>query len=253
MITPLIKKFEWFVHLSDEDRRLLRAMASGGVQHALPGEDIVREGDHPVFVYLVLDGWAHRYKVLEDGRRQIISFFLPGDLCDLNIFLLKEMDHSIGALTSLSYLRVTRQVMDTLVEFSPRIRSALWWDTLVSAAIQREWTVNLGQRSAIERVSHLICELFIRTRMVGLGDDQTFPFPVIQADLAEATGMTTVHVNRVLQELRSRNLILFRRKRLRILDIEGLTRLALFNDNYLHLGREGAHMDADDRPAIGMG
>lgn len=256
MDNPLLRKLEWYVRLSMDDKAALEVLVHTGVQSIGAGEDVVREGDRPTFVYLILRGWACRYKVLEDGRRQIIAFLLPGDVCDHNVFVLREMDHSIGALTPLRYARLPGQMMERLIQTRPRIAQALWWETLVNAAIQREWTVNLGQRSAIERVSHLICELFVRTRMAGLVEGSSFEFPVTQADLAEATGMTSVHVNRVLQELRSRKLIRFRSKRLNILDLPALYRLAMFNDTYLHLHHEGAHLDssepdplADQRPS----
>lgn len=246
MDNPLLRKLEWYVRLSTDDKAALEMPVHAGVQSIRAGEDLIREGDRPTFVHLILKGWACRYKVLEDGRRQIIAFLLPGDVCDHNVFVLREMDHSIGALTPLLYARLPGQMMERLIQTRPRIAQALWWETLVSAATQREWTVNLGQRSAIERVSHLICELFVRTQMAGLADGSSFEFPVTQADLAEATGMTSVHVNRVLQELRSRKLIRFRSKRLNILDLPALSRLAMFNDNYLHLHHEGAHLDSSE-------
>ena len=186
MDNPLIRKFESFARLSSDDKAALDMLVRTGVQQVGAREDVIGEGDLPTHVLVVVDGWACRYKVLEDGRRQIIAFFLPGDVCDHSLFVLREMDHSIGALTPLTYARLPRHVMERLIETRPRIMYGLWWDTLVTAAIQREWTVSLGQRSAIERVSHLICELFVRTRVVGLVEDNSFEWPVTQADLAEA-------------------------------------------------------------------
>lgn len=245
MANPLTRKLECFVRLSADDKAALDQLAETGIQRVVAGQDIIREGDRPTFVNLILEGWACRYKLLEDGRRQIIAFFLPGDLCDYNIFILRQMDHSIGALTPLTYARLPRATIDELIETRPRVVQGLWWETLVNVAIQREWTVNLGQRSAVERISHLICELYMRTRVTGLDRDHSFHFPVTQAELAEATGMTVVHVNRVLQDLRARGLLSFKSKTLKIIDLSALCQLAMFNDNYLHLNREGRHLDAN--------
>jgi CRP-like cAMP-binding protein len=208
--------------------------------------DLIREGDPPRVVNLILDGWACRYKTLPDGRRQIVSLFVPGDLCDLNIFILKEMDHNIGAITSLKVAEIGREDMDRLMVEHPRITQALFWNELVTVAIQREWTLNLGQRSAYERLSHLLCEMFLRLRTVGLTDGNKCHFPLTQVDIADATGLTAVHVNRTLQELRRDKLIELHSKTLTILDLEALKTAAMFNDNYLHLNREGAHLDAND-------
>jgi CRP-like cAMP-binding protein len=128
----------------------------------------------------------------------------------------------------------------------PRITQALFWDELVTVAIQREWTLNVGQRTAYERIAHLLCELYLRLRTVGLTDGTSCHFPLTQVDLADATGLTAVHVNRTLQELRRDGLIELQSKTLTIPDLNALRQVALFNDNYLHLDREGAHLDAND-------
>lgn len=245
MENRLTRKLERYAKLSAQDRQALDQVAREKVRRLRPREDIIREGDRPTHLNLVLDGWACRYKVLEDGRRQIISFFLPGDLCDLNIFILREMDHSIGAITKVTYAEITREAFDRVAEH-PRVVQSMWWDTLVTVAVQREWTVNLGQRSAIERVAHLLCELFIRLRTVGLTQETSCELPLTQAEIADATGITPVHVNRTLQELRAQGLIVLQGKELTILDLDRLKEVALFNDNYLHLNHEGAHLDAND-------
>lgn len=240
-----IRKLECFTLLSDENKQALKRLAQNE-QQVGPDRDIIHEGDKPEYVNLILDGWACRYKTLEDGRRQIISFFLPGDICDTHVFVLREMDHSIGTLTPVRLVQIPRDALLDLTDQHPRITRALWWDTLVTAAIQREWTVNLGQRSGIERLSHLLCELFLRLRAVGLTEGDTCPLPITQNEIADAMGQTSVHVNRTLQEMRSAGLIILKGKRLTILDMDRLRKVALFNPNYLHLDREGAHLDAND-------
>lgn len=211
-----------------------------------PRRDIVREGEKPRCVNVVLDGWACRYKQLPDGRRQVVSFFLPGDLCDANVFILKEMDHSIGAITKVRYAEISPADFEELIAQSPRITQALWWHELVVAAVQREWTTNVGQRTAFERIAHLFCELFLKLRQVGLTDGTSCDFPLTQIDIADATGLTSVHVNRTLQELRREGLIELANKRLTIPDLAALMNVSMFNPNYLHLNHEGAHLDAND-------
>jgi CRP-like cAMP-binding protein len=216
------------------------------VRSLKPGEDIIREGDRPRYVYLVLDGWACRYKMLEDGRRQIVSYFLPGDLCDQNVFILREMDHGVSGLTKVRFAEIGRNDFEALSNGHPRLTQALNWCSLVSAAIQREWTLSIGQRSALERIAHLLCEIVVRLKGVGRVQENSCEFPVTQVELADTTGLTSVHVNRMLQELRSMGLITLARRRLTVHDLPALKRLALFNPNYLHLEREGRHLDAND-------
>lgn len=246
MVDLLTQRLEQFVRFSSEDRKMLADLAAINVRRIAARRDLIREGDDPQFVNLVLDGWAIRHKMLADGRRQIIAFLIPGDLCDLNVFILKEMDHSIGALTPLKVAQLPRSVFDQIYERHPRITQSLHWDSLVTAAIQREWTVNLGQRSALERVAHLICELVVRMQGVGLCRNFTCEIPLTQNDIAEATGMTSVHVNRTVQELRARGLILWKGRELQIPDMAALKEAGLFNPNYLHLARVGAHLNAND-------
>ncbi|MEA1834758.1 Crp/Fnr family transcriptional regulator [Methylobacterium durans] len=239
----LIRKLEQFTRLSSEDKWALEDAASRKARLVDPHQDIISEGDNPQHVNLILEGWACRYKHLEDGRRQIISFFLPGDLCDPHVFVLREMDHSIGTLTPVRLAEISGDTILNLTDHHPRITKALWWEMLVSAAIQREWTVNIGQRMGVERLGHILCELFIRLRGVGLADGDSCLLPITQTDLGDATGLSNVHVNRVLQELRGAGLIVLRGKRLTIPDLEALQRVSLFNVNYLHLDREGRHFD----------
>ena len=237
---------ETYARLSKDERSLLATLASRTVRELDPRRDLIREGEKPRAVNLVLEGWACRYKQLPDGRRQVVSFFLPGDLCDTNIFILKEMDHSIAAITRLRYAEISPVDFEDLLAQSPRVTQALWWHELVVAAVQREWTTNVGQRTAYERLAHLFCELFIRLRAVGLTDGTSCDFPLTQIDLADATGLTSVHVNRTVQELRRDGLIELHNRRLVIPDLQGLMNACMFNPNYLHLNHEGAHLDAND-------
>lgn len=244
--TRLIRKLEQFTTLSRDDKQALERAASTKLRRLDPREDVIREGDRPRQINLIVDGWAYRYKVLDDGRRQIVAFLVPGDLCDMRMFILKQMDHSVGALSRATVAEISKPAVLDLTDTFPRVGRALWWNSLVEEAIQREWTVNLGRRDASERLAHLFCELFIRLRAVGLAEGCTCEFPVTQADLADATGLSTVHVNRTLQELRAKGLVVLRGKALTIPDLEALQAAALFNANYLHVDREGREHDANE-------
>src|SRR6516164_8860258 len=245
-LSHLVRKLEQFVRLSPADRAMLARAASERVRNFAPRADIAREGDRPTEVHLILTGWACRYKQLEDGRRQIVSFFLPGDICDLNIFILREMDHSIGTITSVTIADLSREVFDEISAGHPRIATAFWWEGLVNSAIQREWTMSLGQRTASERMAHLLCEIFLRLRLAGLTRENSCDFPLTQSDLADATGLSKVHVNRTLQELRSAELIVLRGKSLTVPSLERLMNAGLFNANYLHMDHEGSRLDANE-------
>ncbi len=242
--SSVASKLEAFTRLSADDRAALDQV-SRNVRYVEPRRDLISEGDKPRFVHLVIDGWACRYKALPDGKRQIVSLFVPGDFCDLNVYILNAMDHSIGAITRLKVAMITPDEMNSLTEGSPRVTQALWWHELVTAAIQREWTLNIGQRSAYERLGHLLVELYLRLQVVGRAQDGRCDFPLTQTDLADATGLTAVHVNRTLQELRRTGLIELERKQLHILDLDRLIDVSLFNANYLHLDHEGRHLDAN--------
>lgn len=245
MPSSLAMRLGAYTRLSRADRDAIDQIGRN-VREVDARRDLIREGEKPRHIYLMLEGWANRYKTLPDGRRQIVAFFVPGDFCDLNIFILKAMDHSIGAITRLKVAHINREDMDQLTASHPRITQALWWAELVDASVQREWTLNIGQRSAYERIAHLLVELFLRLKCVGLVNGSSCDFPLTQNDLADATGLTAVHVNRTLQELRRAGLILLQGRTLTIPDLDALKTTALFNANYLHLDREGRHLDAND-------
>jgi CRP-like cAMP-binding protein len=208
------------------------------VREVAARRDLIREGEKPRGVNLILEGWACRYKQLPDGRRQIVHFFIPGDLCDANVFILKEMDHSIGAISRVRYGEISPSDFEEMMAQSPRITRSLWHNELVNAAVAREWVANVGQRTAYEALAHIFCEMFLRLKSAGLTDGDSCEWPVTQTDLADATGLTAVHVNRTLQELRRAGLIELTGRRLTIGDLPALMQVSMFNANYLHLDRE---------------
>jgi CRP-like cAMP-binding protein len=232
---PIIRRLNALRRLSDVGSTGIRSALCEKMEKAAAGEDLACEGDRCDGVRMFLSGWACRYKSLEDGRRQIVSFILPGDTCDAHIYLLSAMDHSIATLTPVTYCELDRAAFERLISTDASVAEAFHCDALAVGAIQREWAINLGRRDALERVAHVICELFERLRVVGLVDGNSFAFPVTQMDLADATGLSTVHLNRTLQELRGAGLITLRDRSLTIIDPQALWNTAMFNPSYLHL------------------
>ncbi|WP_027578679.1 Crp/Fnr family transcriptional regulator [Bradyrhizobium sp. Ai1a-2] len=234
---PVIRRLNALRRLSDEGIASLERAIREGTQHVGAGEDLICEGDAVHSVRIILSGWLCRYKTLEDGRRQIVNFVLPGETCDAYTYLLSMIDHSIATLTPVVYADVKRPQFEALVAHDRSVAEAFWCETLVNSAIQREWAINLGRRLALERVAHLLCELYERLSPVGLIEGNSCAFPVTQMDLADATGLSVVHLNRTLQELRSSGLILLRERTLTITDLNALRSTALFSPNYLYLHR----------------
>jgi CRP-like cAMP-binding protein len=225
-----------FVPLSERDVDALDQIMQS-CEHFLAGQDIVVEGQLPRSVFVLKTGMACRYRILSDGRRQILTFLLPGDLCDLHAFLFKEMDHSIAAITPLQLAAITRdEVMDVAVTH-PRIGAALWWSTMQEEAILRERIVALGRRDAAGRVAYLLCEMVWRLQAIGQSENHNvIALPLTQTELADTLGLTAVHINRVLQNFRQRKLLTLTHRRLELLDIDKLAEIGEFNDRYLHLG-----------------
>ncbi|MFV0623798.1 Crp/Fnr family transcriptional regulator [Sphingomonas sp. ac-8] len=231
----LARHLENFATLSPEEIAAIEATLALPVRSGSARRDLIVEGAPPRAVFLIVSGWACRFKTLEDGRRQIVGFLLPGDVCDLNNVLLARMDHSIGALTEVRYVEISNTALQRLSLEHPRVGQALSWQMLVTLSTQREWTMNIGQRNALERLGSLFCELSLRLQAVGLATPLGYDFPLTQTDLADATGLTSVHVNRTLQHLRAAGLISLSSRVLRIPDYAALEDASLFTPEYLHL------------------
>lgn len=241
-IQPLIRKLEIFTEFSDEEKRALQA-AMGPIRSYGAHEDVIREGDMGSGVPVVVSGFACRHKMLPDGRRQVIGYFLPGDMCDARVFILKKMDHTISTLAPTMTCVLPRDAIIDLTSRFPRVTRAFWWNTLVEEAIVRQWLVNVGQRTALERLAHLFCEIYIRMQAVGLATPAGCELPVTQSELADTVALSTVHVNRTLKELRRVGLVSMGGKSLLIHDLPGLMALAMFDPGYLHLDGEGLVKD----------
>ncbi|HEX9932375.1 MAG TPA: Crp/Fnr family transcriptional regulator [Allosphingosinicella sp.] len=229
---PLLARLDSIADLPREDREALNDLCADA-REVGARRNIIREGDKPEHVHLVVEGWAARYKLLADGARQITAFLLPGDFCDLHVTILGEMDHSIATLTRARVAYIPRREMDELTE-RPKLARAFWWATLVDEAVLRAWIVNVGRRDAFEAVGHLMCELYVRMDNIGLVTGDGFEMPLTQEEIADALGLTPVHVNRVLQRMRSEGLISLKRGALEILDQDRLQTVSGFSANYLH-------------------
>lgn len=244
MSNPWIMKMEQFTPFSEADRHHLESISGADVRQYGAREDILAEGQHSPENHLIVSGLACRYKLLDNGGRQILAFLVPGDLCDAEIFILEEMDHSIGTLAPSLIASIPGETMRDLLLTKPGIALALWWGTLQDEGILRERIIDVGRRDAYSRTAFLIYELFLRLRAVSIIDDQKFELPVTQSDLGDALGLTPVHVNRMLQRLRDEGLIAVQGKRWEILDTAGLRKAAHFDANYLHLDRARNHPDS---------
>ena len=237
LIQPFVRKIMLRDELGLEEQRAI-ADAAGECLHVAAGHDLVTEGDRPVRSMLVTSGFTCRYRLLAAGERQLTAIHVPGDFVDLHSFLLKQMDHSVGALTDCSIITFPHQNLVRLTENYPHLTRLLWLLTLLDGSIHREWLVGMGRLSATQRTAHLICELYVRLNSVGLAGDCRFALSITQSALADAIGISTVHVNRVLQELRQRRLIDWDGGDLEIKDWDGLVAAGEFEDAYLHLSKE---------------
>jgi CRP-like cAMP-binding protein len=223
--------------VSKEEEAVLRASISEIREHPA-GRPIVRLGTTLSVSTLLIEGIVCRYKDLADGQRQIMELHVAGDFVDLHGFLLKQIDHNVGALTPVRVASVPHDALRGITETHPHLGRMLWFSTLLDAAIHREKILSIGRRSALARIAHIFCELFVRLRLVGLADEGGYKLPVTQADIADATGLTSVHVNRMLKKLRDDRLLTFRGGVAAIADWEGLQRVAEFDPGYLHLERQ---------------
>ncbi|MEJ1961994.1 MAG: Crp/Fnr family transcriptional regulator [Gammaproteobacteria bacterium] len=234
LASPLFRKLERFEPWSAEERQAMLDAVDGTMR--LPAHaHVVQEDESTDGVHVMIEGFACGYKLLPDGRRQIVSYCVPGDICDLRALLLRKLDCSIGTISPVQLIRLTTQRLRETTQQHPRVARALWRTTLVEQAIAREWVVNVGQRTAFSRAAHLLCEMFLRLRAVGLVQDNSCEFPLTQTEIADTLALSTVHVNRTLMELRRSGLITLRDKHLTIHHLPGLEAAAGFNPGYLYL------------------
>lgn len=235
----LIRRLESIVKLSSEERQAISSLPMQ-VLSIKADQDIVREGDQPSRSCLILSGFACTYKMTAEGKRQIVSFALPSDIPDLQSFYLKTLDTSISTISPCTVGFIPHEALRNLCERYPRITAALWRQTLVDASIFREWVANVGRREAYKRAAHLLCELLTRLKTIGLAEEDQCDLPITQAEFADALGLTTVHVNRVFQQLRADGLIVTKGTQLYVPDWDRLKDAGEFDPAYLHLEAEAA-------------
>jgi CRP-like cAMP-binding protein len=228
----LVRKLEQFMPLCEAEKQILKA-APVRVRSVPAREDIASDSHRPTEVSLITEGFACRYKLLGDGRRQILAFLIPGDICDLRAFLLGPMDHGIAALNRCQLAVIPHRKLFDIIEKHPRIALALWANTMRESAIYRQWLTSIGRSSAYARIAHLLCEVWCRLEAVGLTHGGSYEMPVTQTDIGDAMGLSTVHVNRTLHQLRVDGLITLRSNVVGVLDWKRLQIVGEFDPSYL--------------------
>ncbi len=230
----VIRKLESHSRLDEEDREAILALPHS-LRSLDPGAYLIREGDLPQYCCVIVSGFAFRHKVTGDGQRQILAIHMAGEFVDLQNIFLEMSDHNVQALTRCDVAFVPRPAVEEIARTLPNVARAMWADTLIDASIFREWVVNVGRRSSISRIAHLLCEVALRMEAAGLSKDGIYQLPMTQEQIADAAGLTPVHVNRVLKELGRLGLIVREKRQVSIPDWEELRQIGDFNARYLHV------------------
>lgn len=240
MIERHLVKLRAREEISPSEEQVIRSLIAE--ERSYPADmTLIERGKRLSHSTLLLDGFLSRCRDLRNGERQITHVHVAGDFADLHSFTLAYLDHSVMTLTPCRVAIVPHDRLRGVTEAFPHLTRTLWFSTNLDAAIHREWEVSLGRRHAVPRAAHFFCELHMRLAIVGLGTERGYEFPVTQHVLAECLGLTPVHVNRTLRELRERGLMTFRRGRVELKDLIGLRKLAEFDPTYLYI--DDAHQD----------
>jgi CRP-like cAMP-binding protein len=241
----LLHRLERLSGLSAHDRQLV-AELSLRVANFSANQEVARHGEAPSRCTLVLGGFLYGHKRVNGSGRQITSFFVPGDIADLHTLHLAPLDHNLSALGPAVVAFMPHPAFGDMLEKSPHLTQAFWRDTFIRLAIMREWVTNLGRRDAISRIAHLVCELAVRLQNVDLARNLSFSMPWTQTDLADTCGISNVHANRVVQELRRLGLIEWDSRKVTIRNWDAVAKIGDFSDEYLQLGRP-----VDREPLLG--
>ena len=234
MITTHLKKLKLRSEISAEEEQVVRDLVAE-TRHVPADKFVVRAGEELNCSLLLLDGWLVRSKDLPSGDRQVMELHVSGDFADLHGYTLKRLDHDVVSVSDCVIGVVPHERLTKVSEKFPHLARIYWLSTNIDAAITREMALSLGQRSAISRMAHLFCELHVRLGIVGRTKGDTFEFPLTQRELSECLGLTVVHVNRTLQQLRRQRFVETESRRISILDKPGLEAVAEFDPSYLHL------------------
>jgi CRP-like cAMP-binding protein len=233
----MLRKLEHWASFTDEDRAALLALPH--TRKAVePNQYLVRDMDEATHSCLLLKGFAYRHKIVLGGARQIFSIHMAGDIVDLQNSIVGKADHNVQALTACEVAFIPREAIMKIAFERPPIGLAMWFDTIVDAAIFREWIANVGRRDAKTRLAHLLCEFALRLEAAGLGTHSDYELPMTQEQLADCTGLTSVHVNRTLKTLGQEGLIAHAKRSVRIADWKRLAAAGDFDSRYLHLSGE---------------
>jgi CRP-like cAMP-binding protein len=236
MITVHLKKLRKRVEITAEEEQVIRDSVAE-IRRVGADQLVVRSGEELSVSLLLIDGWLARIKDLAGGERQVTQLHVAGDFADLHGFTLKRLDDDVATLSDCKIAVVPHDRIREITDRYPRLARIFWFSTNMDAAIQRELALSLGQRSAISRMAHLFCELYVRLEVVGKVSEGGYELPLTQRELSECLGLTVVHANRTLQELRRRGLIELGNQRLTIRDRRGLDGIAEFDPSYLYLDR----------------
>lgn len=237
MISVHLKQLRKRTEISTEEERAIRNSVAE-TRRLRADEVVVHSGVELNSSLMLLDGWMARSKDLESGERQVTELHVAGDFADLHAFTLKKLDHDVLTLTECTVAVVPHERLKDITERYPHLARVYWFSTNIDAAIHREWALSLGQRSAMSRMAHLFCELHMRLEIVGRTQGNSYELPLTQRELAECLGLTVVHANRTIQELRRRGLVEFENRRLTLLDRRGIEGVAEFDPSYLYLKRQ---------------
>ncbi|UXC90124.1 Crp/Fnr family transcriptional regulator [Sphingobium sp. RSMS] len=232
-VTSLVGKLRRLAPLDMEDEQALSSL-SFRIGHVRARTCLVREGTMPYDCCLLVEGFASRSKVASDGGRQIVSFHVPGDVLDIQHLFLERADHDVHAISDATIAWTPMSQLRALIMERPAIGMAFWRDALIDASISREWVLNVGRRNAKSRVAHMLCEFVARCNAAGVGTPERMKLPFTQEEIGDATGITTVHVNRMLRALTEDGLIRRDGRFLEIEDWDGFQKLAGFDKGYLH-------------------
>lgn len=236
-ITTLVEKLSLRDVVTPQEIDALQTIL-GPPREIKAGADIVLEHSRPLHSTLLISGFSARYTSLEDGSRQITEINISGDFIDLHSLLMKQMDHGVLALTDCVIAQAPHTALIDITERYPHLTRLLWLDTIIDAAIHRQWLVAMGRRSGLGHVAHLVCELYLRLQAAGQANDMAFDLPLTQAVLGDALGLSTVHVSRLITELRGEGVVNWSNGRVKILDWHKLAEIAEFDATYLRLQRE---------------
>jgi CRP-like cAMP-binding protein len=244
----LLRRMERLGALEPHDRQRICELPLV-VTNVAANQEITHRGDKPSRCALVLGGFLYTYRITSGARRQITSFVIPGDFADLQAAYLQSVDYNLSALGPAVVAFLPNTALKDMLDRSPQLAQAFWRESFIEAAIYREWITNIGRRESLARVAHLICELAARLRTVDLARNLRFAIPMTQAELADACGISSVHANRVVQELRRQGLVEWDSRQVRIRNWSGLARIGDFSAEYLQVP-DGIEHAASSRETV---